>query len=148
VTARRVGYRVAYRLLQLVWLLARPAKSGVKCVLTDGDRVLLVRHTYGSRGWALPGGGLKRGEQPVAAARREMHEELGVDPPRWVDLGIVHATLDRRRDTIHVFGAELDGDPLTVDRGEIDTVEWFHRDQVPTLASLSAHILDAVLPAP
>ena len=72
VTARRVGYRVAYRLLQLVWLFARPAKSGVKCVLTDGDRVLLVRHTYGSRGWALPGGGLKRGEQPVAGARREM----------------------------------------------------------------------------
>ena len=52
-------------------------------------RVLLVRHTYGSRGWDLPGGSMKRGEAPVNAARREMHEELGVTIDDWRSLGLV-----------------------------------------------------------
>src|SRR5437870_4690431 len=77
VAVRRRGYRVAFALLRVYWFVRRPALHGVKCVLTNGDQVLLVRHTYGSRDWDLPGGAVSRGEPPVATARREMHEELG-----------------------------------------------------------------------
>ena len=46
----------------------------------DRDRVLFVRHTYGDRTpWEMPGGGLRRGEAPEAAVRREMREELGIE---------------------------------------------------------------------
>ena len=37
VRARRVGYRLAYRVLQVVWFLFRPEVSGVKCLITHGN---------------------------------------------------------------------------------------------------------------
>ncbi len=40
-------------------------------------RLLLVRHSYGPGGWALPGGGMGPGEEPLAAAAREVREEVG-----------------------------------------------------------------------
>ena len=70
-TLRRLGYRMAYRVLQVFWFVRRPPKEGVKCLVTCRDRVLLVRHTYGSRAWDVPGGAIKRGEPPLAAAHRD-----------------------------------------------------------------------------
>ena len=39
--------------------------------------------------WALPGGRLDPGESPVDAARRELHEELGVDLDESAVLGLL-----------------------------------------------------------
>lgn len=44
----------------------------------DHDRVLLVKPSY-KEPWEIPGGIVEAGEAPSAAARRELHEELGVD---------------------------------------------------------------------
>jgi 8-oxo-dGTP pyrophosphatase MutT (NUDIX family) len=146
VTVRRLGYRVAYRLLQVFWLITRPSQEGVKCLLCNGDRVLLVRHTYGPRGWDLPGGMVKRGEDPRDTARREMHEELGVGPAHWTDLGSVSASLEHRHDTIHIFGAELATPALRVDRTELEIAQWFARGELPPMRTLGEQILRHVLP--
>ncbi len=69
---RRLAYRCAYALLWAYRSVAKPALHGVKCVLVDSDRILLVRHTYGPNEWDFPGGGLKRNEAPLSAARREI----------------------------------------------------------------------------
>ena len=128
---RRLGYRFAYAGLRLYWLLVRPEVSGVKCVLTDRERVLLVRHSYGSRGWDLPGGTIKRGEDPEATASREMNEELGVSIDRWRSLGVMALTIDHRRDQLHCFQAELNAPEIEIDRGELLEARWFRRDQLP-----------------
>jgi 8-oxo-dGTP pyrophosphatase MutT (NUDIX family) len=51
---------------------------------TDGTALLLTRRASGLRAhssqWALPGGRCDAGETPVAAALRELHEELGLEP--------------------------------------------------------------------
>lgn len=44
------------------------------------DRVVIVEPTYVDH-WNLPGGELEPGESPLAACRREVREELGVDLP-------------------------------------------------------------------
>jgi 8-oxo-dGTP pyrophosphatase MutT (NUDIX family) len=131
VAIRRLGFRVAHRLLRIWWFLRRPQMRGVKCVLTDGENVLLVRHTYGKPEWDLPGGGIKRDERPLEAARREVEEELGLSLDGWRALGSVASSEYYRHDTIYCFQVELNGKSLNIDRAELDTAQWFSRRQLP-----------------
>jgi 8-oxo-dGTP pyrophosphatase MutT (NUDIX family) len=145
-TLRRLGYRLAYRVLQAFWFVARPHKRGVKCLVTCRDRVLLVRHTYGSHAWDVPGGALKRGESALSAAQREMEEELGLDGVNWASIGELHGNVNRRRDTIHCFHVELCEPPLRIDRGELAAVDWFARSALP--ADLAPYAAPVIARAP
>lgn len=72
---------------------ARLRRAVRAVILADDDHVLLCRfsipHPAVPRGatvvWAAPGGGVEPGEVPLAALRRELHEETGLvidtDPP-------------------------------------------------------------------
>lgn len=55
--------------------------------LDDADRVVLIhqyRHPVGRRLWELPAGLLDvAGEEPLAAAQRELAEEVGLAAARW-----------------------------------------------------------------
>jgi 8-oxo-dGTP pyrophosphatase MutT (NUDIX family) len=128
---RRLAYRIAYRALQMFWFVARPHKEGVKCLAIHHGQMLLVRHTYGRRAWDVPGGAIKRGEAPKDAAAREMQEELGLHGVTWRDVGELHLRLDRRRDTIHLFTAELASPEVRLDLGELAMSGWFDRDALP-----------------
>jgi 8-oxo-dGTP pyrophosphatase MutT (NUDIX family) len=141
VPVRRAVYRVGYRALQVVWALTRAQTHGVKCVITDGDLVLLVRHTYGSRAWDLPGGGMYPGEPPLKTAEREMAEELGITLTAWEDIGELHEAHGPRHDTLHCVRAEV-GSPeltITIDRGELSVARWFPRAALPP--DLSPHVI-------
>lgn len=145
VIVRRLVYRVGYRVMTVLWLITRPEKHGVKCVLVRDDRVLLVRHTYGRRSWDLPGGALKRGEPPLSGARREMSEELGIEAAQWRELGIVRTTMDHRRDTVHCFEARVASSEVTLDLGELAVARWFARDGLPDeLAPYVAPVMAAL----
>lgn len=72
----------------------RPAAVAVALVEDDdGLGVLLTRRAARMRAhagqWALPGGRTDEGESPVDAARREMHEELGVQVEADAVLGVL-----------------------------------------------------------
>jgi 8-oxo-dGTP pyrophosphatase MutT (NUDIX family) len=57
-------------------------------VINDDGEVLLVRpHGYRDGEWTFAGGGVEDGESPVAAMRRELAEELGVNLD--VDLEVI-----------------------------------------------------------
>ncbi len=142
VPARRLAYRCAYRSLQLLWFVRRPQKRGVKCVLTDADRILLVRHTYGRRWWDLPGGAVKRGEPPLSAARREMREELGIQAADWYSAGELRGSQDFRHDTIYCFRAELSAPAVDPDEGELAAARWFARSELPS--ELGPYVLPIV----
>lgn len=59
------------------WLTGRPR---VRVLVTnERGEVLLLRGVLSNGHWTLPGGGVGRKETLVAAARRELHEETGID---------------------------------------------------------------------
>jgi 8-oxo-dGTP pyrophosphatase MutT (NUDIX family) len=142
VPLRRAGYRVAHAGLRLYWRIARPQTRGVKCVVRHGDAVLFVRHSYGDRRqWELPGGGIKRGEDPRDTAAREASEELGLDLADWRALGTVDAYGYGKRTTVMCFEADAPGRALTVDAGEIEEARWFTLVEPPAPLGLDAQVV-------
>jgi 8-oxo-dGTP pyrophosphatase MutT (NUDIX family) len=132
VSVMRLFYRVAYWVWHAYTLLTGRPGRGVKCLLTNSGQVLLVRHTYGQRGvWYLPGGGIRRGEQPLAAGLREMHEELGLDRLCLRELATLHLPLERMTAEITCLHAELSDRELHPYPGEIAQARWFDLDDLP-----------------
>lgn len=121
---RRLGYRLAYRLLTVWWFVRRPDTRGVKLVLRDGEDVLFVRHAYGSRHeWEFPGGGMRRDETPVDAASRESLEELGIALREWTIIG--HQEFkDRATAHLTCLVATYDGQPVRLNLNEIAEARW------------------------
>jgi len=68
---------ILHRVSRLYLWLRRPLTVGVRGLVEENGRVLLVRHTY-MPGWYFPGGGVNKGETLEAALRRELREEVGV----------------------------------------------------------------------
>ncbi len=129
----RLALRLAYRLILAAALVSRPRTRGAKAALEDGEgRLLFVRHTYGDRrAWELPGGGLKRGETPLDAVRREAREEVGADVGEWRELGQVQGEWHGRSDTVWVFAAPWPGGPPVLDDLELADFAWFSPQALP-----------------
>ena len=68
--------RLLYLGFRLYCFIFRPRGIGVRVMLIQDGKVLLVRQTY-MPGWFMPGGGVKRGETLEDAVRREAQEEVG-----------------------------------------------------------------------
>jgi len=73
--------RLLARIRRLLYSVGRRVTVGASLMAIDDDgRLLLVRQSYGSDRWVLPGGGAHRGESLHDAALREGWEEAGVRP--------------------------------------------------------------------
>ena len=65
--------------VRLMWwrLRGKRGRGALAVPLTPEGRIVLIRLTYAA-GWRLPGGGIRRGEDPQTAALRELSEEIGM----------------------------------------------------------------------
>ena len=132
------------RFTQYVFRMRRVA---VTVVLDDaGDRVLLMRrHRFivDRWVWELPGGYVDEGEDPVAAAAREVEEETG-----WRPHGInfvmscqpVIGNADYPQDLYLARGAERIGEPEVDETAE---VRWVPLDETPAMIA-KGDILGAI----
>jgi ADP-ribose pyrophosphatase len=88
----------------------------------EPDRVLLVRqyrHLVRGLSWELPGGGAMPGEEPAAAAQRELREEAGYRADRMELLTRFYPANSYLDETAYCFVATgLTPDPLPADDDE------------------------------
>ncbi len=131
----RAAYRLAHR-VRVRWLRwsGRTIHGCSMIARDDQGRVLLVRHSYGTGLWAFPGGGMNRGEEPLAAALREFTEELGctVSDPRH--LGTLDEDYHGARNVAHVFTGLVAGEPRP-DMRELVDAQFFAVDDLPERTS-------------
>ena len=84
------------------------------------DGILLCRHEKpGKEYWLLPGGGVNSGESLIAALRRELHEEVGIDeqlpfegPVAVVDSIAPESSFTARHVVHIIFAGDLTGRSL------------------------------------
>jgi ADP-ribose pyrophosphatase YjhB (NUDIX family) len=97
--------RTLYWLRKIYQFFLRPINLGVRVMLIQDGKVLLVRHVY-QGGWFMPGGGMKRRETIEQAARRECHEEAGVEMQKIELFGIFFNYTHWKSDHIALFLSE------------------------------------------
>jgi len=98
------------------------------CVVRDSDgRVLLIhRATPDLTQWEMPGGKVEPGEQPVAAAVREIKEELGLDVTVAKPLGTSSFDFHGTPCEYHYFSATIASGEPAVQEAKHD--RWAYRD--------------------
>jgi ADP-ribose pyrophosphatase len=104
--------------------------GSVAIVAVDGDhRVWLVRQfREAARGELveLPAGARDEGEEPLAAAKRELREECGLTGGDWRELGAFWTTPGFCREYMHLYLAEgvIAGDAQPEDDEDLEVVRW------------------------
>jgi 8-oxo-dGTP pyrophosphatase MutT (NUDIX family) len=128
---RALLYKLLYRIVQVYWFVFRPQVRGVRCLIEDRNRFLLIRQTYGDMRWTLPGGLIKRGETPEQAVRREVGEEVGLELLKLRFLNAFLDTGEYARDTVHCFWGKSSSAEVKIDRDEIYEARWFAIEDLP-----------------
>ena|SRR3982750_444535 len=107
--------------------------SAAAVVLNQEREVLLLNHVLrpGS-GWGLPGGFLRKGEQPEEGIRREIREEIDLELDSLAMFSV--RTVGSHIEII--FSARAAGEPKVISR-EIYELGWFDPDSMPTKLSIS-----------
>ena len=127
----RALYRLAHAARLYWWRVRRPKITGCSAVVCDAaGSVLLVRHSYGRGGWALPGGGVRRGEDPAETVMRELAEETGVRLERVTAFGVLDEALSGARNRVHLFAA-VTRDTPRADGRELVEVRFFPLARLP-----------------
>lgn len=135
----RLALKVAHKSRHHWRKITKPHLSGVSVIIRDADEcILLVRHTYGPDCWTLPGGGMERGEEPEAAARREMREELGIELIECESLDTLGEEISGSRHTAYLFSARAKG-KIVPDGREIATARYYSADAFPQDTGAIAH---------
>jgi 8-oxo-dGTP diphosphatase len=116
--------------------MTQQPKVGVALLITQGDRVLLVKRkgVHGEGTWSTPGGHLEYGESPEACALREAQEETGVRAKNITFRAItndIFVESGKHYITVWMQGDYDSGEPCINAPYEVAEVGWFAWESLP-----------------
>ncbi len=99
-------------------------------IITNNDgRVLLLKHRFRpSPGWGIPGGFIEHGEQPEAAVRRELREEVELE---LTDVKLFATRAFKEPKQIEILFTARAIDDTERLNFEIQKAAWFAVDELP-----------------
>lgn len=118
----------------------KPRQAGRAILRDDAGRVLLIHFVLPNMTfWATPGGGVEPGETALAAAIREVREELGIDVTlqgpvhRAVGIFVFEGVLIENTD--HFFAGRWNGTPRLAGATEAESaaltdVRWWTAEEI------------------
>ena len=123
---------IAYKIAKIYWKIFRPQTFGVKLLLINDGKVLLVEQSY-TKGYHLPGGGVKSGEMFEQALKREILEELGLYINDLQLFGVYQNTKQGNIDTVITFisTARLDILPPNISPGSRKRIQEYLSNNFP-----------------
>jgi ADP-ribose pyrophosphatase len=128
-------------------VLEQPSWAAVVCVTASGELVLSEQYRHGARAGtlALPAGVIDAGEEPLAAAQRELREETGYQSDHWEPLLTVRPEPARHDHWAHFYVARgaHQGSEQSLDPAENVVVRRFplaDLDGILSELSHAAHI--------
>lgn len=115
---------------------ANPKPTASALVVDEAGRVLLARRArepYAGM-WDTPGGFVEEGEHPLAAMRRELREETGLEVEPTAFLGVwmdLYGDGDDADSTLNLYweARVVAGAPSPAD--DVAELAWFARDALP-----------------
>jgi 8-oxo-dGDP phosphatase len=134
-----------------------PGAVTVLAIDTD-DTMFITRqwiYLHGATQWRLPGGGIDIADaSPLAAAKRELAAETGLDADNWQSIGRINCADSLTNHVAHLFLAtELTSGEQHLEPGEADlqvlrlplreAVELAMRNEVPDAGSAHALVMYA-----
>ena len=127
----------------LIWLYA-PLRTRARVLVRYKDTYLVVRPYFGSGVWQLPGGGIKFGETALAAAKRELYEEVQVgaedmqelcEPRTYKESGLLLRYV--------LFGATCAAKPDITKNSEIAAYAWLTKQEL-LVGSTAQHVREVL----
>jgi 8-oxo-dGTP pyrophosphatase MutT (NUDIX family) len=146
--AAREEYRNPWYSVTEYDVIRPDGQQGVYCVVDPGDNATIVAvddeervHLIGeflyalqSFEWGLPTGAVERGEEPLAAAQRELVEEAGITARKWTLLGAYPLSPGIVRQTSYIYLAR----GLTHGEARPESTERFTHRALPLREALEA----------
>ena len=146
--AYQAFYRLPFPMRRRIARMVSPKYLvGAVTVLRDsdcGDAAVLLLRQPSHRGWGLPAGLLKKREEPIDGAARELFEETGVRlAPDDLTPGNPNAIIHPAGvvDTVWFGTVPASRTALHVDGGEILEAAWFPIDELPRLTTNTTRLL-------
>lgn len=106
--------------------------QGVRIILVQDRKVVLVTHWYAPWTWTLPGGGVDKNETPENAAIRETKEETGFTVKSLAgEIGRYRGTWGRGDMVVCYYTGDFEGSLSLTPNIEIMGRSWFDIDNLP-----------------
>jgi ADP-ribose pyrophosphatase len=111
-----------------------PGAVAVLAVTDAGELVMerQFRYSLGRDMIEVPAGKIDPGEDPLATARRELHEETGYTAAEWTHVATIHLAIGYSNEHIEIYLAK----GLTQDKARLDDEEFLEVFTLPLARAL------------